>query len=206
MLALTSNSSDFHLENKRKVLLLVRVSGVFSPISILKILKLMTLPDGGGAPKGRRERKTGSFCREIFGFSRLSNSARQSRSPAKNSKVRPISPSAAPPQRPRQEKLSPGRAAECAGNRCVLQASSAGTGMARPLQGPAEPFWCIQCGGPVLAERINAFPTRCRAWVGASPDMPGAARDGRGPAPTWCGGTIWVHPGIGTYRFILINL
>ena len=35
-------------------------------------LKLMTLPDGGGAPEGRRERKIGSFCRKTFGFSGLS--------------------------------------------------------------------------------------------------------------------------------------
>ena len=70
----------------------------------------MTLPDGGGAPEGRRERKTGSFYRKIVGFSGLSILARRPRSSAKHSEARPISPSAAPPQLPRQEELSPGRA------------------------------------------------------------------------------------------------
>ena len=72
--------------------------------------------DEGGAPKGRRERKTRSFCRKMFGFSRFSNFAWWPRSPAKHSKARPISPSAAPPQLPRQEELRPGRARNAPGS------------------------------------------------------------------------------------------
>ena len=83
------------------------------------------------APKGRRERKTGSFCRKIFGFFRFSYLARWPRSRTKPSKARPISPSAAPPQLPRQEELSPGRAVRRAG-----------------VSG--------ECA-PLLPERINAF-------------------------------------------------
>ena len=67
-------------------------------------------PDGGGAPEGRRERKSWQFLPEKFGFSGFSNLARWPRSPANNSEACPISPSAAPPQLPRQEELRPGRA------------------------------------------------------------------------------------------------
>ena len=97
-------------------------------------LKLMTLPDGGGAPEGRRERKSWQFLPEKFGFSGFSNLARWPRSPANNSEACPISPSAAPPQLPRQEELRPGRAVR-----------RAGAGARR---------------APLLPERINAFPTR----------------------------------------------
>ena len=100
MLALTSNSSNFHLENKRKVLFLVRVSGGFSPISILKILKLMTLPDGGGAPEGRRERKIRQFLPEkirLFRISRFGPAVSFTRKTFENPPYLSLSGSAAAP-------------------------------------------------------------------------------------------------------------
>ena len=94
--------------------------------------------DEGGAPKGRRERKTGSFCRKIFGFSGFSDLVRQSRSRAKPSETRPISPSAAPPQLPRQEELRPGRARNAPGLEHFAGACC------RDGHGPAERVWYIQ--------------------------------------------------------------
>ena len=80
-----------------------------------KNLKLMTLPDGGGAPEGRRERKSWQFLMENIWFSGFPDLARWPRSRAKHTETRPISPSAAPPQLPRQEEPRPGRAAKRAG-------------------------------------------------------------------------------------------
>ena len=157
--------------------------------------------DEGGAPKGRRERKSRSFCRKNFGFSRLSGLARWPRSPAKSSKVRPISPSAAPPQLPRQEELRPGRAAERAGadaDRAPLLPERA---WPVPYNGPAERFWCGRYGQagtggthlcvpqPAHLRRnpVRFAGCRCRAGHGPAPTMAQCIHSGAvdmgGPVP-----------------------
>ena len=122
--------------------------------------------DEGGAPKGRRERKSGSFCRKIFGFSGFSNLARQSRSPAEPSKTRPISPSAAPPQLPRQEALRPGRARNAPG-----LVRSAGL-CCWDGHGPSP----AGCGGTIPVHSIQVG--RCCRNTGMY--APGVWRNGRG--------------------------
>ena len=64
----------------------------------------------------------------------------------------------------------------CAGTRCVSGATAAGPGMARPLHGPVEPFWCSDMSGLVPAEHINVFPT------GPLP-LPECIRQ---TGPVWC--------------------
>ena len=88
----------------------------FVPVSTLpNVCRFYLLLTGEVPRRGGGREKSGSFCQKIFSFSGLSILARRSRLHAKHSKSRPISPSAAPPQLPRQEELSPDRAAERAG-------------------------------------------------------------------------------------------
>ena len=82
----------------------------FVPVSTVpRACRFYLLLTGEVPRRGGGRETSGSFCWKIFGYSRFSNLARWPRSHAKYSKARPISPSAAPPQLPRQEELRPDR-------------------------------------------------------------------------------------------------
>ena len=129
----------------------------------------------------------------MFGFSGFQNLARQSRSRAESSKARPISPSAAPPQLPRQEELRPGRAVRRAGAGIFCGCLLPGRAWPVPYNGPAEPFWCGGYRQARTGGTHKCVPYTVPRTGRGVPGFANAARDGHGSSPTGRGGTILVR-------------
>ena len=145
----------------------------FVPVpTVPHVCRFYLLLTGEVPRRGGGREKTGNFCRKKFCFSGFSNLARQSRSSVEHSKTRPISPSAAPPQLPRQEARRPGRAAERAGVGAFCWPLLLGRAWPVPYRVRRNGFGAFDLGGPVPAERGNVFPTGPGGAAGGISGLP----------------------------------